>query len=116
MLADMPLRSRLPLSPGAALDELGLAGAFDALARCWRESYPEIAVTLEVADLPLGEESALAAYRIAREGLTNALRHSGAGHGTSSVALKTPDQPRVRVAYDGAGLKPGGARGSACAA
>jgi two-component system sensor histidine kinase UhpB len=91
----------------AALEELGLAGGLDALAAGWRESHPGVEVTLDVADCPLDEETALAAYRIAQEGLTNALRHSGARSVTISVAVEAPDQLRIRVADDGAGLKPG---------
>jgi len=91
----------------AALEELGLAGALDTLARRWRESHPQVEVALDVADCALDEETALAAYRIAQEGLTNALRHSGARHVTIAVAVEAPGQLRIRVADDGAGLKAG---------
>ena len=47
-------------------------------------------MTLDVAAPPLDEETALAAYRIAQEGLTNALRHSGADHVTIAVAVEAP--------------------------
>ncbi|MGA3063731.1 MAG: histidine kinase [Methylocystis sp.] len=95
----------------AALEELGLAGGLAVLAAGWRESHPLVEVTLEVAAPPLDEETALAAYRIAQEGLTNALRHSGANHVTIQVtisaAVETPDQLRIRVTDDGRGLKAG---------
>ena len=91
----------------AALEELGLAGGLAVLAAGWRESHPRVEVTLDVAAPPLDEETALAAYRIAQEGLTNALRHSGANHVTIAVAVETPDQLRIRVADDGKGLKAG---------
>lgn len=55
----------------------------------------------------MDEETALAAYRIAQEGLTNALRHSGADHVTIAVAVETPNLLRIRVADDGKGLKAG---------
>ena len=64
-------------------------------------------MTLDVSAPPLDEETALAAYRIAQEGLTNALRHSGADHVTIAVAAETPRQLRIRVADDGKGLKAG---------
>ncbi len=91
----------------AALEELGLPGALDALARGWRESHPQVEVRLDVADCALDEETALAAYRIAQEGLTNALRHSGARHVTIAVAAAEPEGLSIRVADDGAGLKAG---------
>ncbi len=91
----------------AALEELGLAGALDALARRWRESHPRVEVSLDVANCALDEETALAAYRVAQEGLTNALRHSGARHVTIAVAATKPDGLSIRIADDGAGPKAG---------
>jgi two-component system, NarL family, sensor histidine kinase UhpB len=65
----------------AALEEMGLLGALEALARGWREARPDVALELDAsaADAADGDETiALTAYRVAQEGLTNAFRHSGA--------------------------------------
>ncbi len=91
----------------AALEDLGLSGSLAALAASWRESHPSVEVTLDVAELALDDATALAAYRIAQEGLTNALRHSGALRVSIDVAASEPRGLRIRVADDGAGLKAG---------
>jgi two-component system, NarL family, sensor histidine kinase UhpB len=63
-----------------ALEEMGLAGALEALAQGWRESHPEVTISLDLHDANDGmdETIALTAYRIVQEGLTNVFRHSGA--------------------------------------
>lgn len=77
----------------AALDEMGLAGALEALARRWRVTNPEISIELDVAGIgDLEEATALTAYRIAQEGLTNVFRHSGA----TRVTIKSTARPRPR--------------------
>jgi two-component system, NarL family, sensor histidine kinase UhpB len=91
----------------AALEELGLAGALDALVRGWRETHPQATITLSVADCALDEETALVAYRIAQEGLTNALRHAEARRVSIDVRPAGDRELRVRVDDDGTGLKPG---------
>ena len=95
----------------AALEELGLAGALDALVRGWRETHPQATITLNVADCALDEKTALIAYRIAQEGLTNALRHAGALHVSIDVRPAGAQELRVRVHDDGTGFKPGWRRG-----
>jgi signal transduction histidine kinase len=66
---------------------------------------PEIAVRLmaegEAYDLPPGVD--LAAYRIAQEGLTNALRHSKASQ-VKIVLRYRPSSLEVEVTDDGRGL------------
>ncbi len=61
----------------AALDQLGLPAALDALAH--RMGHRGIAVDLRI-DLPTrpGEEVETAVYRIVQEGISNAIKHSGA--------------------------------------
>ncbi len=94
-----------------ALDELGLVSALEALA----ERTP-IEVDHEFdTDLELDAEEELVVYRVAQEGLTNVVRHSGAQRaqlslraGTDGVALVVRDDgigiPQ-RAAEHGAGIR-----------
>jgi two-component system sensor histidine kinase UhpB len=100
----------------AALDEMGLAGALEALAHGWRELRPDVALDLRctAADAPLDETTALTAYRIAQEGLTNVFRHSGATRVDVTVETVGRDgrrELRIAVRDDGAGLDAGAPRG-----
>lgn len=83
------------------LDELGLAGATRELAA--RLSGPaRVDVETDVLE-PLPAAVEVAAYRIAGEAVTNAVRHSGAG--SIRVRLcRDPEALVVQVADDGAGL------------
>ena len=90
----------------AALEEMGLSGALEALAQNWRKSRPEVAITLRSEDLELTENMALAAYRVVQEGVTNAFRHAGARHIAVEVFCASKELV-LRVTDDGAGLKPG---------
>jgi two-component system, NarL family, sensor histidine kinase UhpB len=77
----------------AALEELGLIEALQALVEQWRKDEPNVALTFSaparVAEL--GERASLMAYRFVQEALTNAFRHSRARH------------IDVTLAYDAAG-------------
>jgi signal transduction histidine kinase len=91
----------------AALDELGLDGALTQLAqRVTLGSHLQVDVSMppDVPDIPAAVE--VAAYRVAQEALTNAVRHSGATR--SCVALEVDDTGiRVLVEDNGAGgVKP----------
>lgn len=91
----------------AALEEMGLAGALEALAQGWRDTHPEVAIELDADDTEVDEAIALTAYRIAQEGLTNVFRHSGATWVRLELAraeLVTGPALRLRVADNGAGL------------
>jgi two-component system sensor histidine kinase UhpB len=89
----------------AALEEMGLADALEALARGWRETHPDIALDLSLdgAREPMDEDTALTAYRVAQEGLTNAYRHSGARR-IGLRATRRDDRLCIEVTDDGAGL------------
>jgi two-component system sensor histidine kinase UhpB len=103
-------RSILARLRPAALEEMGLAGALEALAQGWRDSDPAVAIDLEVCAFELDEKIALVAFRIVQEGLTNAFRHSGAGHVSIKVACAISSAPRelyIRIKDDGAGLAVG---------
>ncbi|PWB79984.1 MAG: sensor histidine kinase [Methylocystaceae bacterium] len=92
----------------AALDEMGLEGALQALAQGWRESHPDVAIELNLAGAtrPLDESIALTAYRIVQEGLTNVIRHSGAARVDIEVEQIGAERRELRVAVrdDGAGV------------
>ncbi|BDV35094.1 ATP-binding protein [Methylocystis iwaonis] len=89
----------------AALEEMGLADAIEALARGWRETRAEIAIdlSLEGARAKLDETTAITAYRVVQEGLTNAFRHSGASRIAVAIA-RAGQRLRVEVRDDGTGL------------
>ncbi|MGJ0509650.1 MAG: histidine kinase [Methylocystis sp.] len=91
----------------AALSEMGLANALEALARGWREARADmlIELALDGAGDDIDEATALTAYRVAQEGLTNAFRHSGARRVILSVT-RAREGLRVEVSDDGAGLAP----------
>jgi two-component system sensor histidine kinase UhpB len=89
----------------AALEEMGLADAIQALARGWRETRPAVAIDLAIdgARGEMDETTALTAYRVVQEGLTNAFRHSGARN-IGVVIARDGDLLRIDVSDDGAGL------------
>jgi two-component system sensor histidine kinase UhpB len=89
----------------AALEEMGLADAIEALARGWRETRAgvEIDLSLDGARGEMDETTALTAYRVVQEGLTNAFRHSGARR-IEVVVARDGGVLRVEVSDDGAGL------------
>jgi len=98
----------------AALDEMGLEGALQALTRGWRDLDPKVVVGLHVAEAaaPRDESIALTAYRIVQEGLTNVFRHASASRVDVTVERIVSDgksELRVAVRDDGAGV-PEGAR------
>jgi two-component system sensor histidine kinase UhpB len=97
-----------------ALDDLGLVNALIAL--CSRiDAQDGMVVRRELqGKLPaLSPDVELVIYRIAQEGLTNALRHSGARSATVSLAADA-ETLTLRVADDGQGMPadlPAGAAG-----
>ncbi|MFC6881097.1 MULTISPECIES: sensor histidine kinase [Actinomadura] len=86
-----------------ALDELGLAGAIEALGGVVSTGDgPKVAVHVDgdLASLPAAAE--VAAYRIVQEALTNVHRHAKAGAAT--VRLHLNGDLHVTVGDDGVGL------------
>jgi signal transduction histidine kinase len=92
-----------------ALDELGLLGALRAAAGHLGAAAPAIRISAAPEPLPaLPAAVEVAAYRIALEALTNAVRHARAR--TCEVRLElASDGPRglrIAVADDGRGIEP----------
>jgi two-component system sensor histidine kinase UhpB len=96
----------IPLS----LDTLGLADTLENLVRDWQRRNPGVKLTAR-HDLPaqLGPSVSLAIYRVAQEGLINALRHSQATE--VDIDLQSDaDRIIVTVSDNGVGLAPDWAR------
>jgi two-component system sensor histidine kinase UhpB len=101
----------IPRLAPLVLDRFGLDDALQELVERTRRSHPEVRVELEarlgVAN-PTGD-AALALYRAAQEGITNALRHGGPR--SVHVRLRTEgEELALDVLDDGCGLGPGGSR------
>lgn len=98
----------IPRLAPLVLDNFGLQDALSDLVERTRRSHPGVRIEL---DLQLGEvqpspEAALALYRAAQEGITNALRHGRAG--TLRLALRAEaDGIALQLVDDGAGLPAG---------
>jgi two-component system, NarL family, sensor histidine kinase UhpB len=102
----------------AALEELGLVEALEALVAHWRRADPKMAVTLDIDPRvqALGDRASLMAYRFVQEALTNAFRHAGATRINASLRFEAPVEAAnlrdpalaglvVRVGDDGRGLR-----------
>jgi two-component system sensor histidine kinase UhpB len=95
----------IPRLTPLVLDNFGLAEALEDLAERTRRSHPGVTIELELAlgTARLPGEVALALYRAAQEGITNALRHGEARH--LRLALVGNDTSvRLSLVDDGRGL------------
>lgn len=92
----------------AALDDLGLVGAVDALARRLGAGPLRVAVATDGPLPPLPAATEVAAYRITQEAVTNAFRHAGPGAATVRVCLGTVPGRSLTVVVedDGCGRGP----------
>jgi two-component system sensor histidine kinase UhpB len=101
----------------AALEELGLVEALEALVAHWRRAEPNIAVRLDVDSRveALSDRASLMAYRFVQEAMTNAFRHAGATRIEASLTYEASVETTglrdpalaglvLRVADDGRGL------------
>jgi len=87
----------------ASLDQFGLTDALSDLVSDWRTKHPDKEFDFTAGILPenLPPATRTAAYRIAQEAITNALRHSGAT--TISVSVTADEQLELRILDNGIG-------------
>lgn len=93
----------------AALEEMGLSGAIEAMIKSWRKTDPsvEMAYYFPEEKLTMTEIQSLTAYRIIQESLTNIYRHSRATKVNVRLFLEklTPSsQLVISVADNGIGI------------
>ena len=100
----------IPRLTPLVLDSFGLAEALSDLAERTRRSQPGVQLGLKVdlGDAVLDGDVALALYRAAQEGVTNALRH-GQAKSVQITLLAWDDRLALDVDDDGCGMPPGGA-------
>ena len=102
-------RSVRALKPPAVTERSG-PGALAALARSFEGAGPTVFFEVTGQERELPPEVELALYRTLQEGLTNALKHSGAGRVRSTLAFE-PRCVKLTVADDGEGAPEGFGRG-----
>jgi two-component system sensor histidine kinase UhpB len=95
----------IPRLAPLVLDHFGLADALNDLAARTRQAHAGVQVDVDIGlgDTPLGSDAALALYRAAQEGITNALRHGQATR--LSLSLRAAgDKVSFELVDDGQGL------------
>jgi len=95
----------IPRLTPLVLDSFGLAEALNDLAERTRRSHPGVVVEqqIDLADAALPNEIALALYRAAQEGITNALAHGQAQHIALTVGARA-GRVELELRDDGRGL------------
>jgi two-component system sensor histidine kinase UhpB len=95
----------IPRLAPLVLDHFGLADALNDLAARTRQAHAGVQVEVDIAlgDTPLSSDAALALYRTAQEGITNALRHGQATRLTLSLRA-SGDIVSFELLDDGRGL------------
>jgi two-component system sensor histidine kinase UhpB len=90
------------------LGPLGLPDALNDLVVAMGRLHPELRFSLVVRELagPVGAAASLAAYRVAQEALTNAIKHSGAQAIVVSLDGTRAGEITLTVDDDGRGLPP----------
>lgn len=100
----------------AALDDMGLVEAVEAMAQAWKNTNPIVSLEISVSekDLVLDELSSLTAYRIIQEALTNIYRHSNATLATIDIRIFSEDdirQLRIAIQDNGEGIQENATQG-----
>jgi two-component system sensor histidine kinase UhpB len=93
------------LRPSHAL-ELGLRAAIEGLVAFWRQRRPEVRFEVQIApDLAIADRGIEdAAYRLAQESISNAVRHGRPSVIAVSVAATPTGQILVSITDDGGGF------------
>lgn len=101
----------IPRLTPLVLDNFGLAEALADLAERTRRSHAGVQFGLQtaLADVQLGSDAALALYRAAQEGITNALNH-GQAHHLDLRVQGSAAEVLLELTDDGVGLSPGWAQ------
>lgn len=99
------MHGMIPRLAPMTFNELGLRDALGELLQRMRVSHPGTHLGLDARDIPesLDGATALAAYRIVQEGLTNALRHADAGAVHVRIGAQGASL-HVQVTDDGKGI------------
>jgi len=103
----------------AALDTLGLIPALELLIQELRRSFKNVSITFFSRPLPagLGKDKELVLYRVAQEGIMNALKHASAENifvnliAKNSSVLLTVDDDGKGFDYEKTSASPGGGLG-----
>ncbi|HZO23847.1 MAG TPA: ATP-binding protein [Steroidobacteraceae bacterium] len=94
----------IPRLTPLSLDTLGLADTLENLVRDWQRRYPDVALCARHAlAAELGPSVTLTIYRVAQEGLINALRHAHATRVEIDLHARE-DRIVLTITDDGVGL------------
>jgi two-component system, NarL family, sensor histidine kinase UhpB len=95
----------IPRLTPLVLDSFGLGAALDDLAERTRRAHPGVQLTLraDLGGVRLAPEAALALYRAAQEGITNALRHGRASR-LALVVQRGGGEVGLTLVDNGSGL------------
>ena len=85
--------------------DLGLGHAMEKLIDFWSGRHPNVVFDLKVIPESFGDLLDEGIYRIAREGLNNALRHGNPSKIGIRILLATNDVVEVEIIDDGGGLQ-----------
>lgn len=100
----------------AALEEMGLTGAVEAMIQSWQRTKEnlELAYRFSQTAFPLDEHKSLTAYRIIQEALTNVFRHSKASKAWIEMSTQFDDDSqllKIVIEDNGIGVNSHGPKG-----